>query len=116
MLEFGRRVRAARKLHGITQEQLAEAVECHVATIGRLERGEDLPGLLLGCKIARALSTNLYYLVGLVDGPTPGTQLSPRELKLHLRYRSLSDRERAEWLAMAEAFDHTRRISTKAKG
>lgn len=39
----GLRVRAARKIRGITQEQLAELIDRSVDTVSLLERGKTLP-------------------------------------------------------------------------
>lgn len=47
------RLEELRKLHGITQEELAEALEVSRQTIGSLENGRYNPSIILAFKIAR---------------------------------------------------------------
>jgi transcriptional regulator with XRE-family HTH domain len=50
------RVRVARRNRGVTQEQLAEAVERTVETISNIERGRTLPSLDTLKKVAKRLN------------------------------------------------------------
>ncbi len=50
-----------RKTHGITQEELAQALEVSRQTIGSLENGRYNPSILLAFKIAR------YFCVSIED-------------------------------------------------
>ncbi len=47
------RLEALRKAQGISQEELATALEVSRQTIGSLEKGRYNPSILLGFKIAR---------------------------------------------------------------
>ena len=59
---IGERIKKIRKLRGISQEELADAVKMHVNTIARWERGELNPkGKSLG-KVAQALSVPISEL------------------------------------------------------
>lgn len=60
---IGRRAAEARRLAGLTQEQLAEQVGVSVQTVGRLERGEQAPPLARLEKIAEALGVDLADLM-----------------------------------------------------
>lgn len=40
---IGSRIKAFRKEHGVTQAELAEAIDCEVASIGRYERAHTAP-------------------------------------------------------------------------
>lgn len=52
---IGRNIRLAREKQGITQEELAEKVNMHLSTIGRIERGEINSPVQTINKIAGAL-------------------------------------------------------------
>ena len=50
------RLEEIRKLKGITQEELAEALEVSRQTIGSLEKGRYNPSIILAFKLARFFS------------------------------------------------------------
>lgn len=54
-LAFGAAVRAARTEDGIAQETLAHMAGVERSHMGKIERGEHMPTLVLILKIARAL-------------------------------------------------------------
>jgi len=54
-LAFGAAVRAARTEDGIAQEALAHLAGIERSHMGKIERGEHMPTLVLILKIARAL-------------------------------------------------------------
>lgn len=60
--QIGIKVRHYRKLKGLTQEQLAEALDTYGSYIGRLERGEQNVQLETLQKIADALQISVYTL------------------------------------------------------
>lgn len=77
----------------LTQEQLAEKLNCNLSYLGNIERGNNIPSLRLFCKIVRVLnlsandfiyqkchSENKTYLqlIQLLS------QCTPRELKILL--------------------------------
>lgn len=55
LIEFGRRMAAARKAAGLSQTELGEKVELHRVSIARLERGHIDPSLTTLHVIAAAL-------------------------------------------------------------
>lgn len=55
------RLEEIRKKHGVTQEELAAALEVSRQTIGSLENGRYNPSILLAFKLAR------YFGVGIED-------------------------------------------------
>lgn len=59
----GKRIRESRKTRGLTQEQLAEAIDKTVETVSNIERGIKLPGLSTLEDIRKALDVKLSYLV-----------------------------------------------------
>ena len=59
----GIRIQTLRKLRGLTQEQLAEAIGKTVETISNIERGKKLPGLATLNDIRVALSVPISELV-----------------------------------------------------
>lgn len=52
---FSNKLRLRRHEMNMTQEQLAEAVDCHTNALGRLERGEAIPSFKMIINLARAL-------------------------------------------------------------
>jgi transcriptional regulator with XRE-family HTH domain len=77
--ELGLRIRALRKRHGFTQEDMADRCDLHWTYIGGLERGERNPTLTTLKRIADGLKTDLHTLLGRPSAAEP--VLSPREKK-----------------------------------
>jgi transcriptional regulator with XRE-family HTH domain len=72
----GKQFRQARRAAGFkTQEALAEKVGCAIATIGRIERCEFLPGADLAGKLSKALRVPWESLL-----QEPGTATAPDEV------------------------------------
>ena len=63
LIQFGNKVRAARKLKGLSQEQLAHKADLHRTYIGMIERAEKNITLLNIEKIANALEVEIKYLL-----------------------------------------------------
>ena len=61
--KFAAKVRRKREELGLTQEELAEKVNCHVNHIGRIERGQVDPSLSMLLRIATALEVSVKDLV-----------------------------------------------------
>jgi len=59
----GKRVRGARKAAGLTQAQLAEAVNRTTEAVSNIERGKSLPSLEVLQRIAGATGSSLVELV-----------------------------------------------------
>ncbi len=59
------RLESARDGHGLSRQQLADAVGVHYQTVGYLERGEYSPSLALALRIARLLGTPVEQLFSL---------------------------------------------------
>ena len=59
----GIRVREARKAKGLTQEELAAAIDKTVETVSNIERGVKLPGLSTLEDIRKVLDIKLSNLV-----------------------------------------------------
>ena len=56
MQKFGAVVRSLREKCGLTQEELAERAEVSATYIGYIERGDNVPTLIVILQIASALS------------------------------------------------------------
>lgn len=72
---IGESVRARRKARGLSQEQLAEAIDIAPQFLGRIERGLTLPSVPTLCSLASAL------------GITPGGLLPEKGRKAGARER-----------------------------
>ena len=53
------RLEALRKSHGVSQEELAAALEVSRQTIGSLEHGRYSPPIILAFKLARYFNTTI---------------------------------------------------------
>jgi len=70
------RLDSARSRHGLSRQQLADAVGVHYQTVGYLERGEYSPSLALALRIARLLGTPVEQLFSLdpIDTRQPSAE------------------------------------------
>ena len=59
--EIGSRVKAARKMRGMTQAALAEAIDMSFETVSNLERGKTAPNFNTLSDIATALDVELKF-------------------------------------------------------
>lgn len=60
---IGKRIKEARKKHGITQEKMAEILHVSIGYISQLERGITKINLDTLSKISNATNTDIAYLV-----------------------------------------------------
>jgi transcriptional regulator with XRE-family HTH domain len=78
---FGAAVRAARTEQGVAQETLAHLAGIERSHMGKIERGEHMPTLVLVLKIARALGCSSAELMTATEAKLPAKwlrQSSPR--------------------------------------
>ena len=61
--EMGLRIKELRKKAGMTQEQFAECLNIAIATIGRIERGQQGISVDLLADLALYLGTSMDYIV-----------------------------------------------------
>jgi transcriptional regulator with XRE-family HTH domain len=62
-LAFGETIRAVRLELGLSQEELANSAQVERSHMGKIERGEHLPNLVLILRLAKALSVRPGLLV-----------------------------------------------------
>jgi len=65
MEDVSKRIRAFRKLKGLTQQELADVIDVSVSVLGSVERGTRKPDLLLLEKISIALNVAIDELIQL---------------------------------------------------
>ena len=99
---FGRRLRALRKLRGLTQEELGERSEVSGKLVGQIERGQGNPTLGVIAELATALAVEPAALLQFEeDRPTGAPEravgaLAAREQVVrYLARRPADDVERA---------------------
>ncbi|MBL8024062.1 MAG: helix-turn-helix transcriptional regulator [Elusimicrobia bacterium] len=80
--ELGARIRALRKRHGLTQEEMAEKCDLHWTYIGGLERGERNPTLTTMQRVAAGLSVGLNQLIDARSFPRPQSDEESKEARL----------------------------------
>lgn len=69
------RLTERRKLHKLTQEQLARQIDLTKAAISNYEQGRSVPPLETLSSLVDALQTNADYLLGLTDDPEAKTPI-----------------------------------------
>ena len=74
---FGAAVRAARTAQGVAQETLAGYVGVERSHMGKIERGEHLPTLVLVLKIAAALRCSAAELMTATEAGLPNGWFTP---------------------------------------
>lgn len=62
-VKLGLKIKTIRKEQGLTQEKLAELVQCNVTHISNVENNYSTPSLNLLFCIANALNTTIDYLL-----------------------------------------------------
>lgn len=70
---FGKIIRAHRKAHDLSQEELAYKSELTLSQIGRIERGETNPTICTLKVIADTLELELFELIKNPDDVSPGS-------------------------------------------
>lgn len=99
---LGKRVRARRKVVGLTQEQLAGSAGLTAATLGRLELGKlDEPKLPTLDAIAHALGVKTPWLLSEGDAVGDTPEVYEQFLRTS-RGKSMSDEERGIMLSVAQ--------------
>ncbi|MBI4827582.1 MAG: helix-turn-helix domain-containing protein [Nitrospinae bacterium] len=63
--ELGQRVRARREERGLTQADVARALQVSAQAVSKWERGENAPDIALLGQLARLLDTSVDWLLGL---------------------------------------------------
>jgi ribosome-binding protein aMBF1 (putative translation factor) len=79
---FGRRIAEARRRAGLTQTELAEALDVRSWMINRYERGRSAPRFDVIVRLRGALGVSLdYLLAGITNPPAPPSEAEgpPRE-------------------------------------
>ena len=88
--KLGANVQKYRKIAGLTQEQLAEIVDCSNSHIGQIENGRGIPSLEITTKIANALEVSVDQLI-IADSKYPEL-IYLREISEKLQSYPLSTR------------------------
>ena len=60
---LGKRIREARKLSKMTQDQLSEKINISTVYLGEIERGNKMPSIPVFIAIAEALNVSCDYLL-----------------------------------------------------
>ena len=67
-MSIGLNIKKLREERGMTQEELAAAIDVSRSMIAQIERDSRCPTLILGSRIADALGTGLGELAGVRSG------------------------------------------------
>lgn len=91
--DYMERIKTARKLARMTQEDLAAAIGVKRSVISKYESGAINPSFSQISKIAAALHTTTLYLTGEIDDPSPELDLEKIALRaVELKKAALQDR------------------------
>lgn len=81
-MNFGDKIREARKRNHYTQEQLANMVGVKKNTITGYEKNVREPSLEMTKKLAQALGVSSDYLIGITNSPMPVTYISLEDAEI----------------------------------
>lgn len=108
-LNVGARIRLRRKTLGITQSELAEALDLTFQQVQKYERGVNRVSASVLVKIARRLETPVAFLLGedgggAAEAIAPSVMVTPGAVELLETYAKIGDRRaRAALLSVAKA-------------
>lgn len=100
--EIGFRVKSARKMRGLTQAELAEAIDKSFGTISNLERGKTAPNFSTLNEIAGALGVELKYFFDF-DTASTSPQRSRLVTELDALIQTVNDEQLALILDLAKS-------------
>lgn len=101
--KLGTMIRNGRKDKNLTQEQIAEKIDCNLSYYGCIERGENIPSLKLFIEIFRTLNLSADALL------YPNSHISNDTYQRLIHILSqCTDRELAILLATAETLIQNR--------
>jgi transcriptional regulator with XRE-family HTH domain len=80
IMEFKDRLKQARAKKGLSQGELARAIQVHVTNISRYERGENKPTSDVLSKLANALDTTVDFLMSGSLHDQADTEINDKEL------------------------------------
>ena len=80
--DIGGRIAVARKLKNISQSELAEQLAVSAQAVGKWERGESMPDIIMFTRLAATLGTDLNYFAG---GASNAPNIKPAVTQNELR-------------------------------
>lgn len=102
MASFGKKLREARELKGLSQAELARKINAHHSIIGRYERDEVKPTIDVVKKLADILNVTAGYLLGETDNDS--LFKDPVMLKRFQEITALNEEDKKCLLANVDAF------------
>ena len=100
MGDFPNRVNELRRLRGLTQQQLADAVGCSKMQVSGIERGKREFSYSMMQRFAAALEVSVADLLGVQDNPYLLSN-DERDIVERMRYASPDEREQLQRVAEA---------------
>ena len=82
--KIGTKISDARKKNNLSQAQLAERLFISAQAVGKWERGESLPDILMLIRLAELLGVDLNYFAGMpqTTAPLPEAQAEPQSAEV----------------------------------
>ena len=105
---IGKAARAARRVRGLTQEEVAEQLDVSTEFYARMERGAALPSVPTLVRLAPILGASSDALLGLRGARRPAAEKqadSPELRRLMRRARTLSPKILKALVVLAEGSD-----------
>ena len=96
-------IQREREARGLTQEQLADKAGIHWTTVGKIERGKQIPSVALLAVLARGLDVDLMDLLAPALPPGAGAPGGDDEDALAELTRTLPKPERRKLLPVIQA-------------
>ena len=105
-MTFGERIVAVRAEKKLQQKDLADLLGSSAVVMGRYERDQVVPSVVVAANIAKALNVSLDYLVNGIDAREGDSAGVNKKLE---QFDKLSEKDQEYVLAVLDAF------ATKAK-
>ena len=101
LFKFGNRLKELRKKNGLTQQQLADALDITKSTVSYYERGERAPSPEILIKLANTFHISTDYLLGIektdylnTEGLTDDDLAALRHMAYYLHLKNLKEPEK----------------------
>lgn len=114
MKVFGQRLRESRRRAKMTQQQLALVAKVSRDSIGRWEKGVDVPSARMAAVLSQTLDVTLAYLTGLSNRPNR-VLLTPMAIELHEIFLTLSPSAQKALLGTARDAAQMDKIGAKSR-
>jgi len=105
IMTFAERLKELRKRKGLSQNELADAINVHFTQVSRYERGETKPNADAVTKLAKALDTTVDFLMnGTIDDIVNGAGLDKEMIYRFNQIKGFNIDDKKTVISLMDAF------------